>query len=354
MSARSKSDESIRDQAAAWTNLLDNGGMSDSQRQAFHAWLEDPRNEREFAACQAVVSLAQDFPPERKAALERSIVIPAAMFAALRRLLAHPLQLSGVLATLVIVMGGAWFGLRPVREFFTHSYTTEIGEMRTVVLQDGTIAHLNTQSRLTWIGTGADRRVVLQQGEVLLDVVHDAQRPFRLLVDRSEIRDLGTRFDVYRKSSGNVVVTVISGTVAVDGIETGSAHGEWKATLTTDHQVEYTPFGPIEKPHSIVANQAITWRDGVLVTGGEYFPNVVSELSRYTSKRILIADWRLNSLKIGGAFSIRDVRAALALIQKTQPILITDTADAYILSYKGAGPVSSRPEAARPNEAGHP
>src|ERR1700704_2190540 len=119
MPARNESDESIRDQAAAWTHLLDSGGLSDSQRQAFHAWLEDPRHAREFTACQTLVSMAQDFPPERKAALERSIVIPTAKFAALKRLLAHPFVLSGVAAAVLgTVMVGGRFDARQVREFF--------------------------------------------------------------------------------------------------------------------------------------------------------------------------------------------------------------------------------------------
>jgi transmembrane sensor len=359
MSARNTSDESIRYQAATWTNLLDSGGLSDSQLQVFHAWLEDPRNAREFTAYRTVVLLTQDLPPERKAVLERSIVIPGGKFIALKRLLAHTLQLSAVAAAaLVIVMIGGWLGARPVREFFTHSYTTEIGEMRTVVLPDGTIVRLNTQSRLTWVGSRTDRHVVLQQGEVLFEVVHDATRPFRITVDRSEIRDVGTQFDVYRKSSGSVVVTVLSGQVAVQEIEPRGAQPPWaERQIKADEQFEYTPSSLIADVHPIVAPKAVLWREGLLETEGLSFATVVGELNRYSSKRIDIADPRLNAqnIGIGGELHVHDVPAALARIQKLANIVVTDTDSAYILSYKEDAPAPSRPSAAaRPDTAGHP
>jgi transmembrane sensor len=363
MPARNKSDDSIREQAAAWANLLENGAISTTQLPAFHAWLEDPRHAREFTACQTLVSLAKEFPPERKAALELSVVIPAAKFAALKRLLARPLHLSGVVAAILVLgMAAGWFSVRQVREFFTHSYTTGTGEMRTIVLPDGTIARLNTQSRLTWIGSRTDRHVVLQRGEVLFEVVHDATRPFRITVDRSEIRDMGTQFDVYRKSSGSVVVTVLSGQVAVREIERGAAQAPWaERRIKADEQFEYTPSSLIADVHSIAAPKAVLWREGLLETEGQSFAAVVGELNRYSSKRIDIADPRLNAqnIGIGGELHVHDVPAALARIQKLANIVVTDTDDAYILSYKEDSPAPARPgasspKAVGPNSAGRP
>jgi transmembrane sensor len=198
MFARTESETTIRDQASVWATLLDSGDLSETQRRDFHVWLEDPRNERELTRQQTLLFLAQDIGFEDKASLGRSIADSEHKANAMRRLLAQPLWISGAATAAAIVVVGGWFGVRPVREFFTQSYTTEVGEMRTVTLKDGTIAHLNTHSQLAWVGTGTDRHVLLLQGEVFFEVVHDATRPFRITVDHSEIRDIGTQFDVYR------------------------------------------------------------------------------------------------------------------------------------------------------------
>ncbi len=94
---------------------------------------------------------------------------------------------------------------------------------------EGSVAYLNTRTRIRWLGSGNDRRVELISGEALFDVVHDETRPFSVMMDGSEIRVLGTRFNVYRKDSGDVVVTVLEGTVEVRGFAQGPSQPEWSS-----------------------------------------------------------------------------------------------------------------------------
>jgi transmembrane sensor len=213
----------IRDQAASWTTLLDSGEMSDAQRNEFHLWLLEPAHVRALRECRTLVSIIQELPKQKAAALTALPMRPA-RFPSLAALFASPARLAGAVATLAAVAAlGAWFSIPAVRELATQTYSTGTGESRTVVLNDGSVAHLNTQSRIHWMGTGKDRCVALEKGEVLFEVAHDATRPFRVTVGNSEIRDLATEFDVYRKSNGSVVVTVLSGQVAIKELAVGSA-----------------------------------------------------------------------------------------------------------------------------------
>jgi transmembrane sensor len=349
MFGRTESETTIRDQASVWATLLDSGDLSETQRRDFHVWLEDPRHERELTRQQTLLFLAQDIGSEDKTSLGRAIADSEDKVNVPRRLLAQPLWISGVATAAAIVAIGGWFGVRPVREFFTQSYTTEVGEMRTVTLKDGTIAHLNTHSQLAWVGTGTDRHVVLLQGEVFFEVVHDATRPFRITVDRSEIRDIGTQFDVYRKSSGSVVVTVISGQVAVQEIGPGGVQPPWaERQLKANEQIEYTPSSLIADVHSTVAPKSVRWREGLLETEGQAFSTVVGELNRYSNKQILVPDLppSLQSINIGGTLNVHDVPAALKRIQKLGHIAVTDTPNAYILSYEAGPPAMKQPHAA--------
>lgn len=336
MSVRKELDE-IDNQAAWWTTVLDSGEMSDSERVRFHEWLLNPANARALKVYRALVSVIQELPHQKTAVLTE-LPPSHSWFPALGRLFAQPLRLAvagGCVAVLAAM--GVWFNVPTVREYVTQTYTTQIGERRKVVLPDGSVAQLNTQSRIRWVGTGKDRRVALEKGEVLFDVAHDSTRPFRVIVGNSEIRDLATEFDVYRKSNGSVVVTVLSGQVAIKEIAVAGAQPAWtERLLRPNQQLEYTQASLISDVHTVSAVAAVRWREGLLVTEHQPFTTVVNELNRYTSKPILMADPRLQSadIELGGTLGIQNVPDALERIQHLGPIVVTDTGDSYVLTYK--------------------
>jgi transmembrane sensor len=342
-SAHRKSNESpARDQAAMWITMLERSEeMPSSELERFHVWCEEPRNARALSEYRTLLSMIQDL-PEPKAASLRALPIHQPRFPALEQLFANPWRFSAVAAAAVVVaLAGTWFGFRPVREYVSQTYTTDTGESRSIVLKDGSLAVLNTGSRIRWIGSGKDRHVALDRGEVLFHVAHDSTRPFRVTVGNSEIRDLATEFDVYRKSNGSVVVTVLSGQVAVKELVAGGASAAWpERQLKPNEQLEYTSAKLIADVHPVDAPKAVLWREGLLVTEGQSFATIVGELGRYSSKQILIADPHIYAadINIGGTLGIHDVPAALDRIQKLAPIVVTDTDGAYILTYKADHP----------------
>jgi transmembrane sensor len=197
----------------------------------------------------------------------------------------------------------------------------------------------------------------LERGEVLFEVAHDATRPFCVTVGNSEIRDLATKFDVYRKSNGAVVVTVLSGEVEVKELASGAAQPAWAGRqLKPNEQIEYTPASLIADVHPFAAPKSVRWREGLLETEGQSFTAVVGELNRYSTKQILVADPRLESsdIRIGGTLGIHDVRAALRRIQKLGPIVVTDTGDSYVLTYKGDASLTERSNGLQQNVARQP
>jgi transmembrane sensor len=358
MSVRTESNQTIRDQAAYWTTQLDSGeSLSEGELQNFHSWLEVPRNARAFKEYQSLLVLIQDLPRDKRATL-LALPIPEPGTGFLRALFAHPFRLSAAavaLAALVALAG--WVGLRPITEFTSQTYATGTGEARTVVLPDQSLAHLNTQSRIRWTGSGQDRRVILERGEVLFRVAHNVTRPFLVTVGNSEIRDLATEFDVYRKSNGSIVVTVLSGQVAVKELTKAGAQPAWsERLLKPNQQIEYTPANLIADVHAVAASKSVRWREGLLETEGQSFTNIVTELNRYSNKQILIADPRLEAadFKFGGRLNIHDIPAALDYIQQLEPpIVVTDTGESYVLTYK-ADASGGRATAGQQDGAGRP
>jgi transmembrane sensor len=127
--------------------------------------------------------------------------------------------------------------------------------------------------------------------------------------------------------------------------------------LRPNQQLEYTQANLISDVHTVSAAAAVRWREGLLVTEHQPFTTVVSELNRYTSKPILMADPRLQSadIELGGTLGIQDVPAALERIQHLGPIVVTDTGDSYVLTYKADATSVAEPSGgSREDPAGRP
>lgn len=340
----------LRHQAASWHTRIGRG-LSIVQRQAFEAWIAEPFNAREFHAQRALLDVVMELKGRPCADALGSIgeVKPAfAWLATLRQWLGSgPVWVSGA-ATAVVALAVTigWSVLRS-EGYVAQTYRTATGQVRNVVLPDGSIVGLNTQTELEWVGSPQDRRVRLIRGEAYFEVVHDPARPFRILLAHSQVQVLGTRFDVYQMANGDVRVSVISGTVAVEALDNGLGAPSWSRRLTSGQQIEYSPVGLVADVHSIVAPKVIRWRQGMLETQGEPLKDFVSDLSRYTTERIVIADPRAATQKVGGAFSVHDIDDTLDRLSRIAPVTVTHEKGEVILGYR-PGSAGPRPGAGAP------
>ncbi|MGH8299707.1 MAG: FecR family protein, partial [Steroidobacteraceae bacterium] len=159
----------------------------------------------------------------------------------------------------------------------------------------------------------------------------------RILLAHSEVQVLGTRFDVYQMADGDVRVSVVSGTVAVEGLDNGaSAPPSWSRRLTSGQQIEYSPVGLVADVHPVVAQKVIRWREGMLETQGEPLSDFVSDLSRYTTERIVIADPRAAVQRVGGAFSIHNIDDTLDRLSRIAAVTVTHEDGEVIVRYRPA------------------
>ena len=338
----------VRSQAAGWHTRL-GSGLSEAERRGFEDWIANRANEREFRTQRLILDVATEFKGRSLSDVLASVAEPApSLFALPRRWLAPvpawaPL---GVIAAVLLVAIG-WSGLRSAG-YVPETYQTATGQVRNVVLPDGSIVGLNTQTELEWVGNPHDRRVRLIHGEAYFQVVHDPNRPFRILLAHSQVQVLGTSFDVYQMANGDVRVSVMSGTVAVEGLDNGvGARPSWSRRLTSGQQIEYSPVGLVADVHTIVAPKVIRWRQGMLETQGEPLSDFVSDLSRYTRKRIVIADPRAAVQQVGGAFSVRNIDGTLDRLSRIAPVTVTHENGEVVLGYRapaaGAGQGTKSP-----------
>lgn len=328
----------VRNRAAAWHTRLGRG-LTAAQRAGFEAWIAQPANAREFNAQRILLDVTSELNGEAHAGVLASIagvdahapgegprawLAPGAAWA-----------LGVAAAAVILTLAVGWSALRS-EGYLPQTYATATGQIRNVVLPDGSVVGLNTQTKLEWIGSPTDRRVRLIRGEAYFQVVHDPSRPFRILLAHSQVQVLGTRFDVYQMADGDVRVSVMSGTVGVEGLDNSYKASEpsWSRRLTTGQQIEYSPVGLVADVHKVVAPNVIRWRHGMLETQGEPLSAFVSDLSRYTTERIVIADPRAAIQKIGGAFSIRNINGTLDRLSRIAPVTVTREDGEVILGYR--------------------
>jgi transmembrane sensor len=249
-------------------------------------------------------------------------------------------------ACLIVSLGvGAviWFEvLRAV------TYTTAIGEQRSIQLEDGSTVELNSRSKVAVRYSEHERGIELLEGQALFHVAKNATRPFVVRSGDTRVRAVGTQFDVYRKATGTVV-TVLEGRVAIltdhpiagkDAI--GAAGSSQYATappsfpraeggqgaaveLSAGEQVVVTPKAARKTDHANIAN-ATAWTEREIVFDSASLTEVAEEFNRYNQRQLVIEDPTLETFHISGVFSSTDPASLVRFLRERPGLHIVETA----------------------------
>jgi transmembrane sensor len=227
-------------------------------------------------------------------------------------------------------MGGglSWFLLRGGRE----RYTSGIGEVRRIALEDGSTMLLNTATALTVQFSKRQRDIRLIGGEALFEVAHDKARPFLVRANDVAVRAVGTAFAV-RLEAAQVDVTVTEG--AVEVADSAAAHGfgpsappashpEAKRVSANERIVIASARAPEIRPISFAETERqLAWREGMVSFDGESLQTAVAEINRHNRRQIVIDDPSLGAKPVVGIFRATDLdgfSAAAAAALKARAI----------------------------------
>ncbi|EJM19073.1 Fe2+-dicitrate sensor, membrane component [Pseudomonas sp. GM18] len=294
----------VLDAAIAWQLSLDSGNAV--EREEFAKWHaaheEHARAWRQLGMLDQRFSVANG--PARTALLQSREGI--------RR---RVRKLGSGLASIVAVVGLALFaGERylPI-DYWLADQRTATGEQRTLRLTDGTLINLNTHSAVDVRFDEKQRRIVLQEGEILVETGHGDARPFIVETREGSLRALGTRFLVKREDQGTRL-SVLQSAVA--------AHPESSSEeqiLREGQQVlmRSNGLGPI-----IALNLgADAWTRGMLVVDNTRLEDLVQELGRYRRGHLGVTP-EVADLRITGSFPLNDTDKALSALLPTLPVQI--------------------------------
>jgi len=188
------------------------------------------------------------------------------------------------------------------------SYTTGIGEQRSILLKDGSTVSMDARSQLRVQFSNTGRTVELIEGQALFQVKKET-RPFMVLSNGTRVRALGTRFDVYRKSTVTTV-TVVDGRVAVTaGPPTSSVPSASESVspvlVSGGEQVIVTPQTTLQvQPANLLS--ATAWMQRKLIFDETPLKEAVAEFNRYNSQQMVVEDASLAEYHIRGNFEATD------------------------------------------------
>ncbi|MBS0420017.1 MAG: FecR domain-containing protein [Proteobacteria bacterium] len=300
------------DVAAEWYVRLQSDSASEELLSEFHQWLQgDSRNIVAFQRVSAVwhgmgeLASAPEIMVARRDALENSRraarnrwSVPA--FRASwrqRRSILWTAAACLMLSLIVAVM----FGNLPASKV----YSTDLGERRSVLLQDGSTITLDARSRLRVTLTEKARTVVLEQGQARFGVAKDPLRPFRVQAGSQVVTAVGTQFDV-ELVSGSVLVTLMEGRVVVAGVEakelgTASPHAH-TVDLYPGQRIAIQKDGATVLSSQVDLDRANAWQAGKFFFENEPLGSAVERFNRYSRQRITI-DPNIRSVTVSGVFN---------------------------------------------------
>lgn len=277
----------VAEQAQAWVRRLMSGEATQDDALDLAVWRQaDARHERAFvqaarlhkAARQAALDLRDEQatrPMTVRQGLSRRMVVGGAIAA----------SAAGV-AIIAERSGTTRFAAAPA------DFTTAKGETRRIELAAGVSVEMNTLTRIALRPQSGLGAFELLTGEAVV-TIDRPDTPLSIFAQNGETSASQARLAM-RCLDGQVRVSCLEGAAQVRSA--GQA-----AALPARHSVTYDQKQMLA-PTAIDPEAEAAWRRGLLVFRDQRLGDVIEEINRYRTGRIVIADPRLRNRRVNGAF----------------------------------------------------
>lgn len=182
-----------------------------------------------------------------------------------------------------------------------------------ITLGDGTKIHLNSDSKLEYpTAFDADERRVTLQGEAYFEVAANDDKPFIVCIGSTEIKVLGTEFNINSRQTECVRTTLVSGSVAVKSAKTEEIRLEPGFTAT---------LNPITGSVDISDKDIecyIGWKTGNYVFERTSLSDILNELAIWYDLRIDYQTTQADEETFTGSLSRNlSINRLIQLIERT-------------------------------------
>jgi transmembrane sensor len=278
--------------------------------------------------------------------------------------------LASAAAVVATAIGASLF----LPSFVGRTYETAVGEQRTLTLDDGSVLHLNTHSRVRVRLSHAVRQIDLLEGEAMFEVEHDAKRPFLVSTGSATVRAVGTQFNVYRHPDASTTVAVIEGVVQItanphplasrapsplggegpredasgllhrvqkvsakvtDEESPGGARGEDLSRqggefLRAGEEASIAA-GLVVRQAKVDVAGAVAWRSGELSFRDTRLADVAAEFNRYNKVQIRVDGEIVRERRLTGVFGAEHPQSVILYLAKDESLTVMPEGNTWVI-----------------------
>ena len=333
-------EEGAEAQAAYWASVLGSDRCRPAQRRSFILWREASVDNREaYDALVADMDVADclkndaDIVALRADALGQGVNPRHRIHKGFRYVGA---SIAAAAAMFVTGLVGYQTGPSNMPDIYTQTasaddeaainLSTSVGERLTRTLPDGSTVEVNTDSEIRVVLKEQVREIYMLRGQAIFDVFHDEDRPFTVYAGDRKVTALGTVFEV-RLDNSSTQVTLLEGKVRVDEI----ALSDPDAMPVQSKPVELLPGERFVSAEDAMVNVSpetiksdLSWRDGRHVFVDAKLSDIVTELNRYTNRKIVLNDPKIGELEASANFKLGSTRSLAAALEVNFGLTIVD------------------------------
>jgi transmembrane sensor len=308
-------------QAAYWRAQLSSDLVTDQHRREFEIWLsERPENKAAWLEINAFWSGLDNLTEADVTGAKNSRVITVKTPGTIRPNFRFARPALAIAASLLLLVSIAY----TQTGFYFADYTTAPGKQRNLILADGSTILMNTDTAISVNYSAQQQHIILHDGEAYFAVAADAKRPFQVQTDYGSVRALGTAFNIKIREQQETV------TVYQHAVKVTTEHGEVLETLSEGQAVVFTETA-IDPVKTGTLQRARAWRDQRMIFQDRSLAEVIAELNRYRSGRIIIMNNAIKKLPVTGVFDTVDTNVALKTIEQSLPINVTKITEKLVL-----------------------
>lgn len=311
-------DEPMIEQAAAWVARLHADDVSEADWLRLEAWLAaDARHLQAYEEAEGLWAAVDSQRESIRLRLDAGSVDNLVELGPRRA--ARPTWRPWALAAapMAAAVAAGLLLLGPALDRRAVTYQTAPGETRDVVLKDGTRIAMNGDSRLTVQLTGDVRRVKMDQAQAAFDVAHDVERPFLIDVGESQVRVIGTAFDI-RRDQTTTRVSVSRGVVQVSDLQAPSR----AVRLTVGQSVARDDATDLAVVSTVDPASVQGWRQGRLTYQDRPLGEVATDLSRAFETPVVVSAGAAD-LRFTGVLELDDENRMITRLEAFLPVIAT-------------------------------
>ena len=313
---KSGNGDGATDEAAMGWLIRMRGEDRDRLRSDFEAWLQSsPENRTAYGRAErllgqsSILKGSERYGENRPQAPLHTAANASRAPGAKRWLMAGALTAAAAMLFVAFNAGGATlsgpYGNSPMAAWAAEPLVTRHGEIRRFHLDDGSVATLDTDTRLEVAISTEARLVRLVKGRARLQIARDA-RPFRIHAGEGVVTAREASLDIEKASDGTVAVALASGAAEIE-----PARERWNAAaplqLVASRPIEYRANDPVLAIEQQAASPGMTdWPSGWAEYRVIRVDQLVAQANRYAAIPIVVADPRVARLEVSGRFRISE------------------------------------------------